>query len=112
MEGPVVILSNAGSEEEAIHIAQTLVREFLAASVNVIPGVHSVYRWGEQIEQAEEWMMVIKTTQECADRAIRRLTDLHSYEVPAAIILPIEGGHPPYLNWIDANVESTWRNVE
>ena len=112
MEGPVIILSSAGSEEEAIHIAQTLVREFLAASVNVIPGVQSIYRWREQVEQAVEWMMVIKTKRECADRTVSRLTDLHSYAVPAAIILPIEGGHPPYLNWIDANVESTWRNVE
>ncbi|MGQ9518004.1 MAG: divalent-cation tolerance protein CutA [Anaerolineae bacterium] len=107
----VVVLSNAGSQEEAERIAGTLVREFLAACVNIVPRVRSVYRWQGQIEWAEEWMMIIKTRRRAADALIRRLRELHSYEVPEAIVLPIEGGLPEYLDWIGANVEDGWHDL-
>ena len=112
MDQAVVILSNAGSAEEAERIAGALVRECMASCVNIVPRIRSVYRWQGEIEWADEWMMVIKTMRSCARTTMRRLVELHSYEVPEAIILPIEDGHAPYLEWIDANVESTWHDIK
>ncbi|MBC7241123.1 MAG: divalent-cation tolerance protein CutA [Anaerolineae bacterium] len=107
----VVVLSNAGSQEEAERIAGTLVQEFLAACVNIVPRVRSVYRWQGQIEWAEEWMMVMKTRRSLAEALIRRLRQLHSYELPEAIVLPIDGGLAEYLDWIRSNVEEGWHDL-
>ena len=105
MNEPVIVLSNAGSGPEAQHIARTLVEERLAACVNVVPRMHSIYRWQGEIEEAEEWMMWIKTTQKRAGQAIARLVELHSYELPAALIIPITGGHDAYLKWITSSTQ-------
>ena len=100
----VIVLSNAGSAPEAQHIAHILVEERLAACVNVIPRIQSIFRWQGEVEDAEEWMMLIKTTRDRARVTIARLVELHSYDLPAAVILPIEGGNPGYLDWIAASV--------
>lgn len=107
----VLVLSNAGSQEEAERIAGTLVQEFLAACVNIVPRVRSVYRWQGQVEWAEEWMMLIKTRRRTAGALIRRLKALHSYELPEAVILPIQGGLQEYLDWVGANVEDGWHDL-
>jgi len=86
-------------EEEAKRIGKTLVAEKLAACVNIHP-VKSIYRWGGGIEEEEETALLVKTKAELADEVIERVKELHSYEVPCIVSLPIEKGNPDYLKWI------------
>ena len=96
-----IVLSTAGSEQEAHKIAHILVKRRLAACVNILPHVQSIYRWKGEIESAQEWLLLIKTR---ADRfsAVRdTIGELHSYEVPECIVLEIEDGSLPYLQWLE-----------
>jgi periplasmic divalent cation tolerance protein len=99
-----LIVSTAGSRDEASHIAKALVEESLAACVNVTGPIDSVYRWQGKVETAQEFLMLIKTTSSKAAGAIARLRELHSYEVPEAIELEISGGSAGYLRWIRESV--------
>jgi periplasmic divalent cation tolerance protein len=96
----VVVLSTAGSEEEAERIATALVRERLAACINLVAPLTSIYRWRGAVERATEVLLVIKTRKRSVAALIARLGALHSYEVPEAIVLPIEAGARPYLEWL------------
>jgi periplasmic divalent cation tolerance protein len=96
----VVVLSTAGSRAEAERIATTLVEERLAACVNVMGPLASIYRWKGTVERAREDLLVIKTRRALVTRLIARLGSLHSYEVPEAIVLPIVAGARPYLAWL------------
>lgn len=100
MTSAVVVLSTAGSADEAERIASVLVAERLAACVNLVPSVTSIYRWQGAVERATEVLMVIKTRRALAPRLVARLQELHSYEVPEAIVVPIDGGSRPYLAWV------------
>jgi len=100
MTAAVVVLSTAGSADEAERIATALVDERLAACVNLVPSVTSIYRWQGAVERATEVLMVMKTRRAFVKRLVARLRELHSYEVPEAIVLPIEGGSRPYLDWV------------
>jgi periplasmic divalent cation tolerance protein len=102
--GPVVVLSAIGAQPEAQQIARTLVDERLAACVNVVPGVVSVYRWKGNVEQEAELLLVMKTLAEKVDALKARLLELHPYELPEVVVIPIAGGHPPYLAWIEEQV--------
>ena len=96
-----IVLSAVGSEQEAHKIAHILVKRRLAACVNILPHVQSIYRWKGEIESAQEWLLLIKTR---ADRfpAVRdAIGELHSYEVPECIVLEIEDGSLPYLQWLE-----------
>jgi len=86
-------------EEEAKRIGKTLVEEKLAACVNIHP-IKSIYRWGGKIEEEGETALLVKTKAELADEVIERVKELHSYEVPCIVSLPIEKGNPAYLEWI------------
>jgi periplasmic divalent cation tolerance protein len=86
-------------EEEARKIGRKLVEEKLAACVNIHP-MKSIYRWGGGIEEEEETALLVKTKAELADEVIERVKELHSYEVPCIVSLPIEKGNPAYLEWI------------
>lgn len=97
---PVVCLSTASSPEEAAKIARALVEEQLAACVNLLPGVRSIYRWQGQIEDATEVLMVVKTQRHLVDSVISRVRALHSYTMPEIITLPIVAGNPDYLAWL------------
>src|SRR5437879_10519315 len=79
-----LVLSTAGSKEEAQKIARALVERMLAACVNIV-AVESIYRWEGEVEQAQEWLLVIKTTDEAFERVRDAITELHSYEVPECI---------------------------
>jgi periplasmic divalent cation tolerance protein len=105
MTDKIIALSTCGSAEEAAQIARALVESRAAACVNVVAGVHSVYRWKGAIEEGSEWMLVIKTTRERLDRLRTQLRALHSYEVPELVVIPVIDGIEAYLNWISESVE-------
>ena len=88
--------------DEADAIARALVEERIAACVNIVPRVVSVYRWKGQIETDDEALLVIKTRKECFDALDRRMRELHPYEVYELVALPIEQGNAPYLDWLAA----------
>ncbi len=96
-----LVLTTAGSAEEAKKIAHALVKRKLAACVNIIPQVQSIYRWKEKVEEAEEWLLLIKTTGKAFTQIKDAITELHSYELPECICLAIEGGSAEYLKWIE-----------
>lgn len=108
----IVVLITAGSRDEAEGIAGALVREMLAACVNILPGVTSVYRWEGEVQQDQEWLLVVKSHSEVLDRLIQRVTELHSYEVPEVLALPVVGGSPAYLRWLDGQVHGTWHALD
>ncbi len=96
----VAMLSTAAGEEQALQIARALVGERLAACVNIIAPIRSIYRWRDAIEDDRECMLVIKTRANLAVRVERRVKELHSYEVPEIIALPIVAGSRAYLQWL------------
>ena len=103
-----IVLTTATSDEEAYKIAHHLVERRLAACVNVVPQITSVYRWQGKVEEAREWLLIVKTT-DAAFAAVRdAIAEVHSYDVPECICLPIEDGSPSYLKWIG---ESVWEET-
>jgi len=90
----------AANEDEAGRIAQALVEERLAACVNIVGPVHSVYRWRGMIESASEYMLVIKTSMRHFSKLERKVRELHSYEVPEIIAVTLAAGSKPYLAWL------------
>jgi periplasmic divalent cation tolerance protein len=103
MTGQIVIVSTCGSEEEAAALAHLLVERRLAACVNVVPRIRSVYRWKGKVESADEWLLLIKSSRELFDSVSQALQAAHSYELPEVIAIPIEAGSPAYLDWLRAN---------
>jgi periplasmic divalent cation tolerance protein len=99
-----IVLTTAGSEQEAAKIARQLVEQGLAACVNIVPQIRSVYRWKESVEEAREWLLVIKTTAEAFVQVRQKISELHSYELPECICIAIEDGSSDYLNWIGESV--------
>jgi periplasmic divalent cation tolerance protein len=101
-----IVLSTAGSEEEAHGIAQHLVEKRLAACVNIISQVESIYRWQGKVESSREWLLIIKTTAEKFAAVRDAIQELHSYDLPECIALTIEDGSSAYLEWIGDSVVS------
>ena len=97
----VVIYSTIDKVTTAKKIAQTLVLEKLVACVNIILKIQSIYRWQDNIENNEEVLFIAKTTDKKVKKTIRRIKQLHSYEVPEVITLPIVGGLTEYLQYIE-----------
>ncbi|SDG93480.1 divalent-cation tolerance protein CutA [Roseospirillum parvum] len=95
-----VVYMTAGSHDEAKEVARTLVEERLAACVNILGAMTSVYRWQDRVTDGEEVALIAKTRQDLVERLTARLAEIHTYDCPCAITLPIEGGHPPFLDWI------------
>jgi periplasmic divalent cation tolerance protein len=104
MSDEKLVISTAGSKEEASKIAGILVEERLAACVNIVGPMESVYRWQDKVERAQEFMMVAKTTSVRASDVVKRIRELHSYDLPEAVALDIEGGSADYLKWIAESV--------
>jgi periplasmic divalent cation tolerance protein len=99
-----IVLSTAGSEDQARKIARHLVDERLAACVNIIPRIESIYRWQDKVESSAEWLLLIKTTGEKSPAVRDAIRALHSYELPECITISIEDGSAAYLGWIDQSV--------
>jgi periplasmic divalent cation tolerance protein len=104
MSERLVVLSTVGSAEDAERIARALVDRGLAACVNIVPGVISVFRWKGRVEAAAERLLVIKTRAQCFEALCQALVALHPYELPEVVAVPLEGGHAPYLAWLDESV--------
>ncbi len=100
-----IVLSTAGSAEEAQKIAQALVERRLAACVNVVGPIQSVYRWKGAVESAPEHLLIIKTTSEAFPRVRDAIRELHSYELPECVMLSIEAGSEEYMKWIGDSVD-------
>jgi len=100
MSDPIVAFVTCGSEEEALKIANALVEARLAACVNVVAPIRSIYRWEGKIWDEKEWLLIIKTEKHRFDALEKKVKSLHSYSVPEIICLPITEGSAPYLNWL------------
>jgi periplasmic divalent cation tolerance protein len=100
MTAIVTVYATFASEEEARRIARALVEERLAACANILGACRSVYRWQGAVEESEEVATLFKTRADLAGMLIARLAELHSYEVPAAVIWPIAGAFDDYAGWV------------
>lgn len=100
-----VALTTVGSLEEGRRIARALVERRLAACVNLVPNLTSVYRWQGAVEEAEEVLLVIKTTEDQLAALEAAVRELHSYDLPEFLALRVEAGSQPYLEWLLGSVE-------
>ncbi len=100
----LLVLVTVPNAETADTLAEALVGERLAACVNVVGGVRSTYRWKGAVERDQELLCVCKTTRDGFERLRARVVELHPYELPEVIALPVALGHAPYLDWITASV--------
>jgi periplasmic divalent cation tolerance protein len=101
MTDKIVVFVTVGGMETAEKIGKTLVEERLAACVNVVPGIRSFYRWEGKIVDDSELLLVIKTRSARFEELKARVLDLHTYDLPEIVGLPIERGHQAYLDWIE-----------
>ncbi len=100
MTDKIIALSTCASADEAVRLARALVEKRLAACVNMIPGIRSVYRWKGAIENEEEVLLVIKTSRPLLAELTAEIQRLHSYEVPELLALQVVDGSEPYLAWL------------
>lgn len=100
-----IALTTAGSMDEAQELANALVERRVAACVNLIPNLTSIYRWQGAVEETSEVLLLIKTTAEQLSEVESTLRELHSYEVPEFVALGVESGSQPYLDWLLSNVK-------
>jgi periplasmic divalent cation tolerance protein len=98
------VLVTTGSEEQAVSIARVLVGERLAACVNIVGPVRSIYRWRDAVEDDREYLLIIKTRANLYIKLEKRVRELHTYEVPEVLALNADRGSPPYVKWL---LEST-----
>jgi len=97
---PIIVLATCGSEEEALRIANALVEEHLAACVNLVSPIRSIYRWEGKIWDEKEWLLIIKTQKKRFQELEKKVKSLHSYSVPEIISLSIVEESSSYLNWL------------
>ena len=103
MSEHVICFVTSNNLEQATDIARFLVQNKLAACVNIIDPIRSIYTWKNEIYDEKEILMVIKTRRALFEKLAGKIREMHSYEVPEIISVPIENGLPSYLNWIDQN---------
>ncbi len=100
MSDEIIILITAATPDEAAKIARALVDEHLAACVNILPNVHSVFFWEGRTQEVAETLMLCKSRMPIMEHVIARVRELHSYTVPEIIALPVTAGLPAYLRWV------------
>ncbi len=96
-----LLYSTFSSKEEAISIAHKLLAEKLIACANVMDGSTSVYNWQGETKEQSEAIFFAKTSATNAEKAVNRIKELHSYDVPCILVLPVEGGFLPFLEWVE-----------
>ena len=101
----IVVFVTVESEEQGKRIAETLLKRKLIACANIVKGVDSHYWWKGRVEHSAELMVVMKTRAELLEKIIQAVKENHTYEVPEVVALPILGGNPDYLRWIDETLE-------
>jgi len=99
------VYMTAGSKAEAQQIGNALVEGRLAACVNILDNMQSIYRWNERIQQDTEVVLIAKTTDNLVSALIDQVKSLHSYDCPCIVSLPISNGYPPFLDWVHAEVK-------
>jgi len=99
-----IVMTTAGSVDEARRIAEGLVERKLAACVNIVPKIVSIYRWKGKVEEAEEWLLWVKTAAPF-ERVRYAILEMHSYELPECLSISIEDGSPEYLKWLAEAVQ-------
>lgn len=106
MEPPqaLVVLVTTAGDEEAESLARTLLDQRLIACANVIPHLHSLFRWEGQLQRADESLLIVKTTPEMLEELVETVKRHHSYQIPEVIALPVAGGSGDYLSWLAAEV--------
>lgn len=100
IDNVLIVLTNCPDAEVAGHIARTLVEQGLAACVNQLPPVNSVYRWQGSVERAIEVPLLVKTTRERLAEVLNAIRGLHPYELPEIVAIPVVAGLPSYLRWV------------
>ena len=108
-EGILVGFATIGSEEDGRRLARTLVEKGLAACVNIIPAVRSIYRWKGVMEEEQEVLLVIKTGEGHLEALKRAFRESHPYEVPELIVVPVVGGLEAYMEWVRGELEGVAR---
>ena len=104
MTDKIIVLSTCAKAADAQRIAKHLVDQRLAACVNIMPGVTSVYRWKGAVEAASEWMLVIKSRMDLVEAIEREFAAVHPYEVPELVVLPMVDGGKAYMGWLAAEI--------
>ena len=102
---PCMVYMTAADEDEAARIGRALVEARLAACVNIIPGMRSFYRWQGEVRDDREVVMIAKSRRTLVDALVARVKELHGYECPCVVALPIKGGNRDFLDWIAAETE-------
>jgi len=102
-----IVLTTIDNPDAARSLAHALVERRLAACVSIVERVHSVYRWQGTVETVDEWMLLIKTVVGHVEALETALRELHPYQIPELVVLPIEASTPEYLRWIVANTSPT-----
>jgi len=100
---PIIVLVTTKNGREANKIATKLVEAKLIACANVIKGVHSIFRWKGKVDKANEALLIIKSKKSCFAKIVKAVKEVHSYDVPEIIALPIIDGNKDYLNWVKSN---------
>ncbi len=100
----ILVMTTVGSEEQALTIANALVYKKVAACVNIVPAIRSVYRFKGKVWDDEEYLLIIKSTAAHYDEIEKTITALHNYEIPEILSFPMVKGKPEFLNWIQESV--------
>jgi len=104
---PIVVLMTAAGEQEAARIAELLVNQRLAACVQILPEIQSVYIWQGQVQREKELLLLAKTTRANFAALEREVRQIHSYETPEIIALSIVAGSDPYLDWLTSSCDAS-----
>jgi periplasmic divalent cation tolerance protein len=101
-----VVLSTCPDAGTAARISRSLVESALVACVNIVPGLRSIYRWNDTVQDESEVLMILKTTGPCLAAAREMLLSLHPYDVPEVVALPVADGHDAYLRWVSTSTRA------
>lgn len=102
----IVIFITTANKKEAGKISSALVDKRLAACVNIIPPVYSIFRWQGKVDKGKEYLLIVKSRKSLLPKLIKLVKSLHSYKVPEIIALPIIGGNKEYLDWLDESTRN------